>query len=635
MDNYEDRFLSYNKLLEEKINQILHHVECRLDKLCEISLLEYTDCEQTSNRNKDDKSSSLFSHNTCLTFQKPYIRDIRSFSGPSNQDVKLINQLAGSENIDHLIKNKIWTRTSENQLRNAILDNYAQLHIVKLIKQKNALHKQYLDTKDINKSDLEHKFRLIDEQIEQVRQRKEERIFVPADRDDSNIDWCSISAKLSNTYHDASDCRLMWVNKVHWTINNNIWSGDEDSCLLDAIKKHGTNDWDSVAGELANGRLSWQCCSRYHQEYANLTSHQNPISEDDADKMIEVINLCRIGNYVPWYQVMYFIHHHSLSQVKYQWSKHSSGMKSSQQWSHQEDTLLLNLVDKFGPRDWSRISNYIPGRSNKSCRERYTMRLKYSERAVGTWLRNEDQNLLALVEKFGTNWTMIAYHFPERNNHQLRNRYELLRNERYKAGSTKRRKIRRDISGNLFIHIYRRFKHPSDQEIDDTLQQILSSYQEVKPNAKSLVCRSAQDEILHQHLVRVLESSLLGESLKPSLLNLVMKRTMDESMGAKMGLLSPCLATLKGFKAWSLQQNYLNKLADHDSSTEICASDESYLIVLKIVISLFLWPAILSKIKAPSIDASSFRSPSIIVRDSKNLYKIREIQKNLISSTDD
>lgn len=624
----QDHFFFYNKLLEEKLDHLLYNVESRLDKIYESSVLSnHDELKKNQKPVKDKLSASFYSF---LAFQKPYIRDFRQMSGPANQDVRQISQLVGSENIDHIIKNKSWTKETENKLHSAVLDHYAQKHIIKLIKQKNELHQQCINTAADNKNEFEQKFRLIDEQVEQVRQRKEERIFVPPNRDESDIDWCAISAQLTNTHHDALDCKLMWKNKLHWSVSRNSWTSDEDLCLLNATKKHGTNDWEAVAKELNNGRLSWQCCSRFQQEYANVNSKLAPINEDDADKIIEVINLCKIGDYVPWNQVMYFIQYHDLLQVKYQWRKFLAEAKSNHPWSHNEDVLLLKLVERFGAREWNRISNYIEGRSNKSCRERYTMRLKYNKRAIGNWRRREDETLLALIDRFGTNWTMIAHHFPERNNHQLRNRYELLRNEPGRVGPIKHRKLCKDSDGKLVLNTGRKRKPPTEIEVDESLRQILLSYQDLKPRTKSLVYRGIQDEVVHHNLVRVIKSSLLSENLDENLPRLVIKRALEESMGSRTELMSPNSATLRGFKAWSLQQEYLSQLSGQVEEVNLAMDDEDYYRILKIVISLFLWPAALSKIKVPQIDLTSFRPSSIVIKDTKNLYKIREIQKNLL-----
>ena len=44
-------------------------------------------------------------------------------------------------------------------------------------------------------------------------------------------------------------------------------------------------------------------------------------------------------------------------------------------WSPEEDTVLSNLVEKLGARNWTLIARGIPGRSGKSCRLRWCNQL--------------------------------------------------------------------------------------------------------------------------------------------------------------------------------------------------------------------------------------------------------------------
>lgn len=37
---------------------------------------------------------------------------------------------------------------------------------------------------------------------------------------------------------------------------------------------------------------------------------------------------------------------------------------------YQEDEVIIELVNKYGPKKWSTIANHLPGRIGKQCRER-------------------------------------------------------------------------------------------------------------------------------------------------------------------------------------------------------------------------------------------------------------------------
>lgn len=637
MESHEDSFLSYNKLLEENLDYCIHTIESRLDKLYgkQVDSFQFDNNVTEKSSNRSVPHTNPYSITSFLQFKAPYIRDFRNFSGPANKDVKQIRELSGTEDVNALLRNKNWTRDLKQLLKITVLDHYAQSYIVDLIKQKNLFTKQHKEATSEEKEIIEAKIHLVDEQTAQVKARKEERTFVPSNRTDGGIDWLAVSAKLSNSTLDAQDCRLMWTNKLHWSINNSPWAKEEDVCLLRAVEKYGRNDWDSVANELNSNRLPWQCCSRYHQEFAHSHLCSKPMSEDDMDKIFEVINLCRIGNYVPWNQVMYFVQDHSLLQVKYQWHKMLSERRSSQPWTHEEDVLLLNLVDRFGDRDWNRIANYVPGRSNKSCRERYIMRLRFEKRAVGAWLRKEDETLLSLINRYGTNWSLISTYLPERNNHQVRNRYGLLKREANRVGPIKHKKLYRSENGFVTMLNNRRTKPSTEREIEKRLYEIFSTYQSIKSSSKTLVCRSLQDESIYQTLVQVVKSIMTDRESNRTFLNAVIERALKQRVSFQYDLFSPCIPTVRGYRAWTLQQDYLSQFGVRkefvDTSSEIFESDD-YQRFLKIVTSLFFWPAVLSRISAPKLDASKYQVRSIIERDRKNLYEIIRVQKQVISN---
>lgn len=639
MDHLESYFLSYNKIIEDKLDVCIHSIESQLDKLFQLKTgHQYGPIQQhqkTTISKYGAKNPNPLSIATFSTFKAPYIRDSRGFSGPVNEDVRQIDELAGTEDIESLIRYKNWTKELKQQLKDAVLDHYARKHLGGLVKQKTLLNKQKQDNISPNiSSDIDQKLNLIEEQTIQVKARKMLQIFVPEDRLDPDIDWCAISAKLADTHHDPRDCRLMWSNEVHLNVNNGLWTKEEDDCLISAVQKHGKNDWDAVAKELNSNRLPWQCCSRYQQEFANTMTGSANMTDDDKEKILEVINLCRIGNFVPWNQVMYFIKYHNLLQVKYQWSKLISQRQTNRPWSSQEDSTLLGLVEKFGDKDWNRIANYLPMRTNKSCRERYTMRLRFERRAIGKWRRREDENLLSAVERFGTNWSLISSHFPDRNSQQLRNRYELIKNEGHgrKVGPIKHKMLYRNTDGFVVSLRSRQAKPSSDQAVEERLKEIFSSFQCLKSSTKSLVCRSAQDDLIHQTLVRNLFHKVIDSETQQSLLATVLMKAIEQRVSSDGKLFTPCVSTIQGFKAWTSQQNYLDQFADQSLDLDSVTKSSEYIQLRKLIISLFLWPAILAKIEPPDITPQDLQQPSLVEKAPSCFYKIREIQKQLTSN---
>lgn len=632
MDQTQDYFLSYNKLLEDKLDILIHNLDNRIDKLYNRKF-GLTQFGFEENDGKTSKTNNSLSHFSFLKFKTPYIKDIKNFGAPPNREVRQIQELTGAEDIESLIKSKGWSRDTKKKLVEAVLDHYSQRRIIELIKQKNILHHQLVQGSVDQRDDINQKIDLVNGQIEQIRAKKDIRIFLPDNRNDPSIDWCSISAKLKDTDHDPVDCRLMWSNNLHCSINKDFWTKEEDECLASAVEKFGTNDWDSVARVLNSNRLPWQCCSHYHQQIANNYSSITPLSDEDTDKMIEVVNLCRIGNFVPWNQVMHFLQYHSLLQVRYQWIKLFAIINSNRPWTHQEDILLLKAIEAVGDKDWHRIASCVPGRSNKSCRERYTMRLKYSSRVVGGWIEKEDRQLRQAVEQFGPNWSVIARHFEGRNAHQLRSRYELLKGENSRKGPLKHRKLLKNLDGSyISINSLKRMKPQSELEIDNKLCEIFSTYSaNVKISSKNLICRSGPDEMIYQTTIQVLADSLNDRHSSGGLLYDLISRAVQKRVTFDQGHITPSITTLNGYKAWLLQQDYLNQVGEESIELRNEVSTPEYQDMLKVITKLFLWPAILARTKSPALDFNSMQAAGIIDHSSKNLYKIRSIQTSITS----
>jgi len=58
-------------------------------------------------------------------------------------------------------------------------------------------------------------------------------------------------------------------------------------------------------------------------------------------------------------------------QCLHRWSKVLNPELVKGHWTAQEDACVIRLVKELGPKKWSKIASYLPGRIGKQCRERY------------------------------------------------------------------------------------------------------------------------------------------------------------------------------------------------------------------------------------------------------------------------
>lgn len=123
-------------------------------------------------------------------------------------------------------------------------------------------------------------------------------------------------------------------------------------------------------------------------------------------------------------------------------------------FTNAEDETLLSLVKMYGPRKWQKISLLMKklnfDRNGRQCRDRYFHYLDPSINIDQDWSSEEDSLLLDTVEKNGKRWKAMEKMFNGRTEVSLRNRYNLLIRKKVKESiQPKNSDIKNEIDENF------------------------------------------------------------------------------------------------------------------------------------------------------------------------------------------
>jgi hypothetical protein len=100
----------------------------------------------------------------------------------------------------------------------------------------------------------------------------------------------------------------------------------------------------------------------------------------------------------------------------------ADGKREKRKFTAEEDTLVRQLVDQHGTRQWDVIARSLPNRSARQVRDRGKHFLS-AQVSLRSWTVDEDRLLLHLGAQIGPQWSTLVKFFPGRTDVSLKNRW--------------------------------------------------------------------------------------------------------------------------------------------------------------------------------------------------------------------
>lgn len=131
-------------------------------------------------------------------------------------------------------------------------------------------------------------------------------------------------------------------------------------------------------------------------------------------------------------------------------------------FDNDEDDILTKMVEKYGTSDWNIISDQIPGKNARQCRDRWSNYL--SPYVInGPWTPDEEDLLMLKYDQIGPYWRKIVKFFPTRTDINIKSHWHLIERKSKKEEIKRKKEM-----------IIKKIDHKNDEQRKHISEPIVS-----------------------------------------------------------------------------------------------------------------------------------------------------------------
>lgn len=218
-----------------------------------------------------------------------------------------------------------------------------------------------------------------------------------------------------------SECRAIWHLYLHPDINKSPLTIEETEKLKNLTQKYKSQNWNQITAELESNRSPLNVC-RYYFRTVHHRYKKGEFTFAEDKKLIETINMYKIGNYIQWNKVAKHFENRTRAQIHHRYTYFlTQESKKRGRFTKAEDIMLLICVDRLG-RNFKKCMNYIPDRSMMQLKARYANNLQGALKK-SNWTVEDDKTIWEHVQSKGPiEWGKLVK-VLNRSRGQIRQRY--------------------------------------------------------------------------------------------------------------------------------------------------------------------------------------------------------------------